>query len=145
MKKMIELLLFLSVIIFTYIIWNNNLSWDTPKANDNITTGSVETISISSPSAITGFKASGGEPFWAADFSGATLSRNAADYSWVVITGFVGPIASGATSVRSHTGTNTVITITSGTYTHDMSGNPCNGAINLILSWQTWKWFVGCS
>jgi hypothetical protein len=26
-----------------------------------------------------------------------------------------------------------------------MSGNPCNGAINLILSGQTWKWFVGCS
>lgn len=145
MKKSIILFLSLSALLLTYIVWNNSLIWDTKTINDTISTGSIEIDSISSPATITGFKASGGEPFWAADFSGSTLSRSAADYSWVVITGFVGPNTSGATSVRNHTWTSTVITITSGAYTHDMSGNPCNGAINLILSGQTWKWFVGCS
>ncbi len=145
MKKYIVLLLLIIVGFFIYTSIKNTPISENEKTNNTIITGAVETTSISSPSSITGFKASGGEPFWAADFSGSTLSRSAADYSWVVITGFVGPTTSGATSVRSHTWTSTVITITSGSYTHDMSGNPCNGAINLILSWQTWKWFVGCS
>lgn len=145
MKRIIVLFLSLAALLLIYIVWNDNLIWDTKTIYDNIITGSIDKTSISSPSAITGFKASGGEPFWAADFSGSTLSRSAADYSGIVITGFVGPTTSGATSVRNHTGTSTVITIISGTYTHDMSGNPCNGEINLILSGQTWKWFVGCS
>lgn len=145
MKKYIALLLLIIVGFFIYTSMNNNPISENEKTTNTIITGSVETISISSPSTMTWFKASGGEPFWAADFSGSTLSRSAVDYSSVVITGFVGPTTSGATSVRNHTWTSTVITITSGSYNHDMSGNPCNGAINLILSWQTWKWFVGCS
>ncbi len=145
MKKNVALLLLIIVGFFIYISINNNPISENEKNTNTIITGSIESTSTSSSSSITGFKASGGEPFWAANFSGSNLSRSAADYSWVVITGFVGPMVSWATSVRSHTWTSTVITITSGSYTHDMSGNPCNGAINLILSWQTWKWFVGCS
>lgn len=144
MKKYIALLLLIIVGFFIYTSMNNNPISENEKTTNTIITGSVESTT-SSPSSITGFKASGGEPFWAADFSGSNLSRSAADYSWVIITGFIGPMVSWATSVRSHTWTSTVITITSGSYTHDMSGNPCNGEINLILSGQTWQWFVGCS
>lgn len=146
MKKNIALLLFIVAAFLIYTLLNDRLTWESEKVmNDDIITGSVETASISSSSSMTGFQASGVEPFWWAEFSGSTLSRNAVDYSGIVITGFVGPTISGAISIRNHTWTNTVITITSGSYTHDMSGNPCNGAISLILSWQTWNWFVGCS
>jgi uncharacterized membrane protein len=103
MKKYIALLLVIIVGFFIYTSMNNNPISENEKTNNTIITGSVESTSTSSPSSITDFKASGGEPFWAADFSGSTLSRNAVDYSSVVITGFIGPTTSGATSVRSHT------------------------------------------
>jgi uncharacterized membrane protein len=81
MKKYIALLLLIIVGFFIYTSIKNTPISENEKTNNTITTGSVETISISTPSTITGFKASGGEPFWAADFSGSTLSRSAADYS----------------------------------------------------------------
>jgi uncharacterized membrane protein len=80
MKKYIALLLLIIVGFFIYTSINNNSISENEKTN-TIITGSVESTSTSSPSSITGFKASGGEPFWAADFSGSNLSRSAADYS----------------------------------------------------------------
>ena len=81
MKKYIALLLLIIVGFFIYTSINNNSISEKAQINNTIITGSIETVNISTPSTMTEFQASGGEPFWAADFSGSNLSRSAADYS----------------------------------------------------------------